>query len=76
MISCHDAVREMWDYLDGTLDEPNRVLVDEHLSRCLRCCGELEFARELRRTMADAAHQDVPEDVLQRLTETLEELET
>lgn len=76
MITCHDAVRELWEYLDGTLDESSRELVDEHLGRCLRCCGELAFARELRRTLADAAHQDVPKDVLQRLNETLEELET
>jgi hypothetical protein len=35
----------------------------------------LDFARELRRTLADAAHDDLPADVLRRLSQTLEELE-
>ena len=75
MISCADAVRQLWEYLDGTLDEADRGRVDEHLVRCRRCCGELEFARELRRTLADSAHDDLPDDVLRRLSQTLEGLE-
>jgi anti-sigma factor (TIGR02949 family) len=75
VISCADAIRQLWEYLDGTIDDDDRGLIDEHLGRCRRCCGELEFARELRRTLADAAHDDVPVDVLQRLHRTLEELE-
>ena len=75
MISCADAVRLLWEYLDGTVNDAERGLIDEHLVRCRRCCGELEFARELRRTLADSAHDDLPDDVLRRLSRTLEELE-
>ena len=45
MISCSEAVKHLCQYLDGTVEEADRVLVEEHLSRCRRCCGELEFAR-------------------------------
>jgi anti-sigma factor RsiW len=65
---------QMWEYLDGTVDEADRALVEEHLSRCRRCCGELEFARELRRVLAKSASVDLPADVLRRLNQTLEEL--
>jgi anti-sigma factor RsiW len=75
MISCAEAVRRLWEYLDGALDTADRVLVEEHLGRCRRCCGELEFAHELRRTLTDAAHDDLPDHVLRRLYRTLEELE-
>jgi anti-sigma factor (TIGR02949 family) len=75
VISCAEAVRQLWEYLDGTVGDAERGLIDEHLGLCRRCCGELEFARELRRTLADAAHEEVPADVLQRLNRTLEELE-
>lgn len=74
MISCAEAVKQLWEYLDGTVDDADRVLIDEHLVRCRRCCGELEFARELRSTLADAAHDDVPHDVLRRLNQAIEEL--
>jgi len=75
MISCHDAVRQLWDYLDGTVDEADRALVEEHLSRCRRCCGEMEFAQELRRLLAGPAPADIPADVLRRLNQTLQEMD-
>ena len=75
MISCHEAIRQLWEYLDGTVDESDRALVEEHLSRCRRCCGELEFAQELRQKLAGSAVADIPADVLDRLQRTLEELD-
>jgi len=75
MISCAEAVRRLCEYLDGALDTADHVLVEEHLSRCRRCCGELEFAEELRRFLARSAHDDLPDDVLRRLNQTLEELD-
>ncbi len=75
MISCSEAVRQLWEYVDGTVNEGDRALIDEHLVRCRRCCGELEFTYELRRFLRDGAHEALPEDVLRRLNRTLEELE-
>ncbi len=75
MISCHDAVNQLWEYLDHTVDEVDRARVDEHLARCRRCCAELEFAQELRRVLAEGADVDLPRHVLERLHRTLEELD-
>jgi mycothiol system anti-sigma-R factor len=75
MISCSDAVRELWRYLDGELPAGARAEVDEHLAACLRCCGEVEFADELRRFLA--AHGDdeaIPDDVRARLLSTLDSI--
>jgi predicted anti-sigma-YlaC factor YlaD len=67
-------MRRLWEYLDANLEAADRVLVDEHLARCRRCCGELEFAVELRQMLANSRPADLPEDVLRRLNETLEDL--
>jgi mycothiol system anti-sigma-R factor len=75
MISCDEAVNRLWAYLDNTLDEVDRVLLEEHLGLCRRCCGELEFAHELRRLLTRSARADIPVDVLARLKQTLEELD-
>lgn len=75
MISCAQAVRELWDYLDGLVDEAHREAVEEHLGLCRRCCGELEFAQELRGLLTRHADEDLPPDVHARLTATLDELE-
>ena len=74
MITCSEAIRHLWEYLDATTNESTREAIEEHLARCRACCGELEFANELRRVLASSAHEDVPDGVLGRLNETLEEL--
>ena len=74
MITCAEAVRQLWDYLDGTVDELSREAIDEHLSFCRRCCGEAEFAEELRAFLARQAAEDLPDDVHARLSATLDQL--
>jgi anti-sigma factor (TIGR02949 family) len=74
MISCAAATSQLWEFLDGMVDATARDAIDEHLARCRRCCGELEFAHELRRFLASPAGDRLPDDVLRRLNQTLEEL--
>ena len=74
MIGCRDAVNQLWKYLDGTIAGEDRILLEVHLARCRRCCGELEFARELRSFLAESARDDIPDDVMQRLSDAREEL--
>ena len=74
MIACHEAVKRLWEYLDDTVALDERGLVEEHLSRCRTCCGEMEFAKELRLFLSGAAEERFPPDVLRRLHETIEEL--
>lgn len=74
MISCSEAVRQLWEYLDGLVDESQRQAVEEHLSFCRRCCGELEFAEELRRFLADRDREEIPADVRSRLLAALDDL--
>jgi mycothiol system anti-sigma-R factor len=75
MISCSEAVKQLWEYLDGTVEADQRAAIEEHLSFCRRCCGEVEFAEELREFLARSARDEVPPEVIARLTATLEELE-
>ena len=75
MITCAEAVRQLWAYLDGVVDEPSREAIEEHLSFCRRCCGEAEFAVELRAFLAANAAETLPADVRARLTATLDRLE-
>lgn len=76
MITCSEAMRQLWEYLDGIVDEVDRRAIDEHLARCRRCCGELEFAQELRGFLGSSAREEVPAHVMERLNATLEELDS
>lgn len=75
MITCAQAVRDLWNYLDGLVDPAERDAMEEHLSVCRRCCGELEFAQELRGFLTEHAEEQLPPDVRARLAATLYELE-
>jgi anti-sigma factor (TIGR02949 family) len=74
LIPCGEAVRRLWDYLDSALSPEDAAAVEEHLSFCRRCCGELEFATELRALLRSHAKDDLPPRVLHRLERFLEEL--
>ena len=74
MIACAEAVKQLWDYLDDAVEESKREMIEEHLAFCRRCCGELEFAEELRGFMSSHAQEELPADVRARLAATLEEL--
>jgi anti-sigma factor (TIGR02949 family) len=74
MISCDEAVRQLWDYLDRSLSPADFDAVDGHLAFCRRCCGEAEFARELRSFLASQGASDVPADVRARLEQFVDEL--
>ena len=75
MISCSEAVERLWQYLEHELGDTQRADLERHLAFCRRCCGELEFAEELRRFMVDAARPRLPSDVEGRLTSFLETLD-
>lgn len=48
MITCKDAVAQLWEYLDRSLAGLEERQVEEHLGVCRHCCGELEFAKQIR----------------------------
>lgn len=74
MISCSDAVRQLWKYLDGAVEDADRHAIEEHLDVCKRCCGEVEFANELRNFLATHAFEELPGDTRSRLTTFLEQI--
>lgn len=75
MIGCTEAVRQLWGYLEADLEEGDRERVEEHLAFCRRCCGELEFAEQLRRFMARNTEAELPAPIEQRLQGFIDELE-
>lgn len=75
MITCVQAVKELWEFLDRSLAPDDLAAVDEHLAFCRRCCGELEFARELRVFLVTSTGQELQPDVHRRLTRFIADLD-
>ena len=73
-IPCSEAVRQLWDYLDHAIAPEDQVRVEQHLSFCRRCCGELEFAKEIRSFLAGSSAGEIPPHVRERLERFVEGL--
>lgn len=74
MIPCSEAVEQLWDYLDREVSPGDRAAVEEHLAFCRRCCGEVEFAEELRGLLTAASHAELPADVEAALNRSLDDI--
>lgn len=75
MIGCSEAVKQLWEYLEGDLGGRNKQQVEEHLTFCLQCCGELEFAKQLHRLMTRNTQVELTPSVEAQLLDFIQELE-
>lgn len=75
MISCSEAVRQLWEYLDNELGADDRSRVEQHVALCRRCCGEAEFTAALRDLLRSSAGPELPADMEQHLIGFLDTLE-
>ncbi len=71
MIDCREAVARMWAYLSQGLESHDADALEEHLGVCQRCCGELEFSRQLRDKVAGSGAQAIPPAVRSRVEDLL-----
>ncbi|MBI2460968.1 MAG: zf-HC2 domain-containing protein [Candidatus Rokubacteria bacterium] len=46
-LTCADAMREFFAYLDRALSGESLEALEVHLEECLACCDKLAFARQL-----------------------------
>jgi DNA-directed RNA polymerase subunit N (RpoN/RPB10) len=76
MIACREAVERLWSYLDRNIEEAQEQELEQHLGLCRHCCGELEFAKQVRTKLASsgetpltAASRDRLRKFVQRLGE-------
>jgi mycothiol system anti-sigma-R factor len=74
VITCGAAVEQLWAFLDHELDDQDQQAVEAHLAFCRRCCGELEFAKHLRRLLAARGTSELPAEVRARLDRFVDEL--
>ena len=75
MIACRDAVERLWSYLDRDIDRTREEELEQHLGLCRHCCGELEFAKQVRTKLASSADTSLPPTARERLQKFVQRLE-
>jgi len=44
-VDCGHVIRNIWDWLDGELDQGQLLAIREHLAVCVGCRGHMDFAQ-------------------------------
>jgi mycothiol system anti-sigma-R factor len=70
-LSCSEAVRQFFAYLDRALSGERLETLEAHLEACLDCCEKLEFSRKLdafvKERLGDAPLPDGIEERIRRV---------
>lgn len=65
MISCHEVITELWDYLDGELPADRAAAIADHLAECARCYPQYRFEYAFLSAVArQRAHAPAPSPAL------------
>ncbi len=64
---CAKCEEMLQPFLDRELSEGERALAEEHLTRCSYCRKRYRFEEHLRRFVRQAASEEMPPELRQRL---------
>ena len=71
-LSCDEAVRRFFAYLDRALEGGDADALEEHLEACLDCCDKLDFSRRLDQVVkARVGDEPLPAGVEERIRRAL-----
>lgn len=72
MISCHDALRLVHEYIDGELEGVSEARVKAHFDVCQRCYPHLHLENAFREALRrGAGTETAPPELRSRLVELL-----
>ncbi len=75
MLSCEEALRMLFAYLDGELEEREHHDVDQHLRACRSCFSRAEFEGRLKAHLAELRAQPVPTEFESRIRSLIKQFE-
>jgi len=77
-MTCKEATKQLYEYLDNELEENDYSKIKKHLEVCRKCCEKFEFEQVLKKVVRDRARihrvpQNVRENIVKQLAEMHEE---
>ena len=71
-LSCEDAVRQFFAYLDRALSGEPLDTLEAHLEACLDCCEKLDFNRKLDAFVKERlGDEPLPEGIEEKIRRTI-----
>lgn len=73
--NCEVALAELYEFLDGELDEAKMRLIEQHLRDCSPCLEAFDFEAELRKMVASRCHDECPGALRSKVQQMIEAAE-
>lgn len=71
-MNCNRVILEISNYIDGDLDAPLKVEIEQHLEHCGDCMLVVSQTKLTIEIFCDSQHVELPPDVKIRLHEALQ----
>ena len=72
-MTCQEAVRELYPFLDQQLDRRKSRAVQRHLDLCRSCCSKFDFEKALKSLIREKSREsEVPPQLRQRIVSLAE----
>jgi hypothetical protein len=71
-LNCNRVILEISNYIDGDLDAPLKLEIEQHLERCGDCMLVVSQTKLTIDIFCDSQHVELPPDVKIRLHEMLQ----
>ena len=73
--NCNDALRELYEFLDGELTDERKALIKDHLAGCNPCLEAFDFEAEVRILVSTKCREEAPDALRQRVIDALRKCE-
>lgn len=70
-IGCEEALKRLFELIDGELSDHERDDVERHLRTCRSCFSRMEFERRLKQRLSALPADDVPATLRRRVHDLL-----
>lgn len=70
-MNCEDVLRQLYDYLDGEVDELTEADIEHHVHHCRECFSRMEFEKRLKSKVKESSTMQTPDEVQSRLMEIM-----
>jgi len=66
-ISCEEALKQLFEFLDQELDTHKHDEMENHLSICKSCYSRMEFENRLHKHLKKATQEQAPDELRSRV---------
>lgn len=70
-IDCDEVMRQLFDFLDGEVDETAEHEIHHHIDECRSCFSRVEFERILKERIRAGKDEPVPDSLQARITDLM-----